>query len=308
MARVTKRIKNTLIYWLVVYLILFVRLVSRHTALWFFGNLGIVAFHLIRSERKKTIRHLNMAFGSEKNQDEIQQIARQVFINLGRNGADALRLPLMNQSNIDQLIRFEGIEILDHTYKNGKGTFLITGHIGCWELMGAAVALKGYPLYVIGKPVYDPRLDKIIIRNRELSGTKNIARGNSLIQILKALRSNAMIGILIDQDTNVEGVFVDFFGKPAYTPVGPIALALKTGSFVVPMAVQLMDDFKHRVLIKEPIKLTRTGDKKQDLIINTQKLSDFLEETIRLYPSQWVWMHERWRTRPEDKLKKVSQS
>ena len=101
-----------------------------------------------------------------------------------------------------------------------------------------------------------------------------------------------MLGILIDQDTNVEGVFVDFFGKKAFTPVGPVALALKTNASVVPLAIQLMDDFKHRVLIKKPIKLTRTGDKKKDLVINTQKLSDFLEETIRLRPSQWVWMHE----------------
>ncbi len=300
MARITKKIKNLFIYWIVVYLILLVRLVSRRNALWFFGKLGVLAFFLFRSEREKTIRHLKLAFESSKTEAEINKLARQVFIYLGMNGADGLRLPLLNRDNINQLVRFEGIEILDKMLNMGKGAMLVTGHIGCWELMAAALSLKGYPLYVVGKPIYDPRLDRIIVRNREGAGSKYIARGDSITKILRALRNNAMIGFLIDQDTDVEGVFVDFFGKPAYTPVGPVALALKKELPVVPMGIQLMENFKHRILIGEPIELVRTGDQKKDRTINTQKLSNFLEEIIRLYPSQWVWMHERWKTKPDE--------
>ncbi len=165
--------------------------------------------------------------------------------------------------------------------------------------MAAAVAMKGYPVYVIGKQLYDPRMDRILVRNRERSGYRNIARGGSAKKIIRALRSNSILGILIDQDTNVDGVFVNFFGMPAYTPIGPVVLAAKSGASIVPIAIQIMPDFRHRILIKEPVALTFTGDRQQDLVVNTQKLSDFLEETIRAYPTQWVWMHERWKTKPK---------
>lgn len=300
MARITQKTKNLFIYWIVVYLILLVRLISRRNALRFFGKLGAVAFFLIRSEREKTIRHLKLAFGNSKSEAEIYKLARQVFIYLGMNGADGLRLPILNRDNINRLVSIEGIEILEKVLNLGKGAMLVTGHIGCWELLAATLSLKGYPLYVVGKPIYDPRLDKIIVRNREGAGSKYIARGDSITKILRALRNNAMIGFLIDQDTDVDGVFVDFFGKPAYTPVGPVALALKKQVPVVPMVIQLMENYKHKIFVGEPIELVRTGDRKKDLTINTQKLSSFLEERIRLYPSQWVWMHERWKTQPGD--------
>ncbi len=300
MSRFNKKIKNTLIYWLVLYLILLVRLISRPAAFLFFRKLGILAFHVLRLEREKVLRHLRIAFGNEKSEVEILKLAKQVFIDLGRNGADALRVPLLNRNNLETLVYFEGIEYLDKALQRGKGAVLVTGHIGCWELLAAAVAMKGYPLFVIGKPLYDPRLDRIIVRTRQGSGAKNIPRGGSVPQILTALRENGILGILIDQDTNVDGAFVDFFGKPAFTPIGATALALKTGATVILLAIHLMDDNRHRILIRPPVKLELTGNKRKDIVANTQRLSDFLEEMIRLRPSQWVWMHERWKTRPED--------
>ena len=289
-----------MIYWVVLCLILFVRLISRPTAFLFFEYLGILVFHLARSEREKTIRHLTIAFGSEKNEEEIHNMARQVFTNLGKNGVEALRMSLVKRENLDRLVRVEGIEHLAKAQKKGKGTIFLTGHLGCWEFLTKLLPMYGFPLYPIGKPIYDPRLDRLVVKNREVSGSVNIARGNSTRKIIKALKENAVLGILIDQDTSVEGVFVDFFGKKAYTPIGAVALAYKTGAAIVPGVIQMLPDNTHRVLFREAIEIERTSDKKQDMINNTQKLSDFLEDMIRLEPTQWVWMHERWKTRPED--------
>lgn len=299
MAKVSKQIKNTLIYWMVLYLILFVRLISRSTAFLFFKYLACLVFYLARTEREKTIRHLSIAFGDKKSGAEIRKMACQVFINLGKNGVDALRMSLINRENLHHLVQIEGIEHLKKAHEKGKGTIFLTGHIGCWEFFTTILPMQGFPLYSIGKPIYDSRLDRLIVKNREIAGAYNIARGNSTKSIMKALKENSVLGILIDQDTSVEGVFVDFLGKKAYTPIGPVVLAYKTGATIVPGAIQMMPDNTHRVLIKEAIEMERTGDKKQDLINNTQKLSDFLEDMIRLEPTQWVWMHERWKTRPE---------
>lgn len=294
-----KRVKNWFIYILVKLGLRWIRGVSRETAIQAFQTLSLLGFYLVRSERRKTIHHLTMVYGAEKSRQEIFQMAKTVFFNLGRNMADAFRIPLYHADNIDQIVAAKGLEHLDRALAKGNGVLALTGHVGNWELMGGYLAMKGYPINVVGAPIYDPRLDELVVQNRQQSGMKYIARGSATREIIRALRRNEVIGLLIDQDTkHVDGVFVDFLGKTAYTPVGPAILAEKTGAAIVPMAIHIRKDNTHQIEIENEMTIKITEDPEHNRINNTQLFSFAVENFIRRFPTQWVWMHQRWKTKP----------
>lgn len=296
-----KRVKNWFIYILVKTGLRWIRGVKRGTAIHAFQTLSRLGFYLARSERQKTIAHLTMVYGAEKSNREIYRMAKAVFFNLGRNMADAFRIPVYNSGNIDQIVQAKGLDHLDRALAKGNGVLALTGHVGNWELMGGYLAMKGYPINVVGAPIYDPRLDELVIKNREQSGMKYIARGSATREIIRALRRNEVIGLLIDQDTkHVEGVFVDFLGKQAFTPVGPAILAEKTGAAVVPMGIHIQKDNTHCVEIQDEITLAKTADPEQNRLENTQIFSIAIENFVRRFPTQWVWMHRRWKTKPRE--------
>jgi KDO2-lipid IV(A) lauroyltransferase len=297
--RIRKRIKNWFIYILVKGGLRWLNRVQRSIAIKFLQNLSLSGFYLVRSESQKTIKHLTMVYGKEKDEQEIYQMAKAVFLNLGRNMADAFRIPCYNSQNIDQYVRAKGLDKLDRALQKGKGVLALTGHVGNWELMAGYIAMKGYTLNVVGAPIYDPRLDDLVVNNRLQSGMKYIARGSATREIIRALRRNEIVGLLIDQDTkHVDGVFVNFLGEKAYTPVGPVILAMKTQAAIVPMAIHIQNDNTHLVEIDEELDLIFTEDEQYNRIHNTQICSDAIEKFIRKYPTQWVWMHQRWKTRP----------
>ncbi len=297
--RIRKRIKNWFIYIIVKAGLRWINSVQRAMAIKFLQTLSLSGFYLVRSERQKTIKHLTMVYGKEKNERAIYRMAKAVFFNLGRNMTDAFRLPCYNSRNIDQIVQAKGLEKLDQALKKGKGVLALTGHVGNWELIAAYVAMKGYAANVVGAPIYDPRLDELVVNNRLQSGVKYIARGSATREIIRALRRNEAVGLLIDQDTkHVDGVFVNFLGEKAYTPVGPVMLAMKTQAAVVPIAIHIQTDNSHLIEVDDELDLVFTEDESFNRIHNTQLCSDAIEKFIRKYPTQWVWMHQRWKTKP----------
>jgi KDO2-lipid IV(A) lauroyltransferase len=298
--RIRKRIKNWFIYILVKGGLRWINSVQRSTAIKFLQALSLSGFYLVRSERKKAIKHLTMVYGKEKDEREIYQMAKAVFFNLGRNMADAFRIPCYNSQNIDRIVQAKGLDKLDRALQKGKGVLALTCHVGNWELLAAYVAMKGYAANVVGASIYDPRLDDLVVNNRLQSGMKYIARGSATREIIRALRRNEIVGLLIDQDTkHVDGVFVNFLGEKAYTPVGPVILAMKTQAAVVPIAIHIQKDNTHLIEAEDELNLVFTEDESYNRIHNTQICSNAIEKFIRKYPSQWVWMHRRWRTRPD---------
>jgi KDO2-lipid IV(A) lauroyltransferase len=297
--RTGKRFKNKAIYIFIRTAITFVMKMERGTAIKFFETFGKLGYYLAASERKKTIKHLTMVFGNQDPDIRIEQMAKDVFLNLARNMVDAIRLQKYDAKSIDSLVSAKGLGKIDRALENGRGLLLLTGHLGNWELLGAYLAFKGYPLHVVGAPIYDPRLDELIIRNRQHSGARYIARGASASKkILRALRSNEILGLLIDQDSKkFEGVFVDFMGKEAYTPVGPVLLAMKTNAVLMPITIHMREDYHHVIDVGDEIELEVTGDKNHDLLVNTQRCSKAIEKIIFQQPTQWVWMHDRWKTK-----------
>ena len=244
--------------------------------------------------------NLSLAFGKEMNETNLRKLACQVFENVGKNVADAVRLKKMRWENLEGITEIEGLKYLDQVYKTGKGIIGLTGHIGNFELMAAYFSLNGYKVSVVGRELYDPRLDRLLVENRENVGLENIPSSAGVKPILKALRAGKILGVLADQDSSrVRGVFVNFFERPARTPVGPVLLAYKTGSPIVPMAIVRKDKNKYKIIVKPPVELIFSQDREKDITDVTQRYTRVLESIIREYPDQWLWMHDRWKSKPD---------
>jgi KDO2-lipid IV(A) lauroyltransferase len=294
-----KRLKNWFLYRFITSIIFILNLLPRKSSVSLGGFLGKLAYFIIADARKRTRNNLRIAFGKEKDERELKKLTLNVFENAGKNVADAVRLKDMKWEEIEKITQIEGLEYFDDAYKMGKGVVAVTGHISNFELSAAYLSLRGYKLSVIGRELYDPRLDALLVRSRESVGLENIPSSASVKQMIKALRSGRALGALADQDsTRVRGVFVNFFGRPARTPVGPALLAYKTESPIVPVAIVREGDDRYKIMVKEPVKLAFTGDKERDTIETTQKYTQVLESIIREYPSQWLWMHDRWKSKP----------
>lgn len=282
------------------------RHLPRLAAIRLMRGIGFLIFAFGNKGRKRTITHLTMAFGHEKSAADIQALAVGVYRHFATALADTMRLPVILQQGINTLIRVHGIHHLEEALAAGHGVLMITGHFGNWELLGAWMAQNGYPLRVVGTTLENPGLDKIVVEMRNQAGYTNIARGANTREILRSLRQGCAIGMLIDQDTRVPGVFVQFFGRPAHTPTGPAILARKFQIPIIPIFMHLQEDLSYQIECEPPLALEYTADEARDLIVNTQKCSDAYERIIRRFPEQWVWMHKRWKTPPPPDLDTVN--
>lgn len=261
------------------------------------GLLGRLACYLLVRHKKKTIENLRLAFKGEMDEDEIGTTAIACFENLGRSLFELLCIRWRGLKNIQKSITVEGEGYLKEALKLGKGLILITAHIGNWELLGMHLAQMGYKLSVIAAPSKNIQLGEMTNAYRSRFNIETIIRGehSSARKIIRSLRENRVLGILLDQDIKSDGIYVDFFGKKAYTPSGITSLALR---FDIPVLMIFMvreERYRHRVVVIKPEGLRRGEDIKSDVIHNTAMFTAIIESFIRKYPGQWVWMHDRWR-------------
>ncbi len=258
------------------------------------------ALYALSPKLRKTAEfNLRLAF-PEWPEAQRRQVIRKMAHNLGRMGAEFARLPKYCTENIQDLVILDGHENFLQGHQLGNGVIYLTGHIGAWELSSFAHALYGYPLHYMARPLDNRKLDGLVNRYRSLSGNRPIFKNESARVMLKVLKGAGTVGILADQNTMPsEGLFVDFFGTPACTTTGLARVALHTGAAVVPGYAHWDDSIKkYRLRFEPPVELTRTGDLERDIFENTQKFTKVIEEIIRKYPDQWVWVHGRWNTRP----------
>jgi len=270
--------------------------IPRKAALRLGSFLGDIAFLLSRKERAIAVRNLSIAFGAEKSSRDILTICHNCFRNLGKGLMEFLQFPRLKAEKLSSIITVEGKQNIDESFQKGKGVIALSAHFGNWELLGAALQLSGYPTNPIIRPAKLKWLDTLVNRYREGTGLRCISRGASVKAALLCLKKNELLGILADIDTRVDGVFVGFFGRPAYTPRGPVSIALKTGAVLLPTFIIRQKDDTHRLIINKGMKLKTTGDIEEDIRLNTEAYTKIIESYIREYPEQWVWFHERWKT------------
>lgn len=262
------------------------------------SKIGAFVYLILPKYRNIAIENLTYAFGKEKSAREIHALARKVFENLAKSGFELVQFPKINEKNLDKYVTLVGRENLDAGYAKGKGIVVITAHFGNWELMAATLRLYGCPGVTIGRRIYFDKYDKMLNYYRRVHDVNVIYRDDSPRKMLKTLKENKIVGVVADQDVDsVEGVFVDFFGRPAFTPVGPVGLAKATGAALIPVMIRREPDDTHTVIVEKEIELADTGDKEKDLVENTRRWSQVIESYIRRYPEQWVWMHRRWKTK-----------
>jgi Kdo2-lipid IVA lauroyltransferase/acyltransferase len=257
-------------------------------------------FHLARRQRLAGLQNLHIAF-PQMTESEREQILRGCFQNLGRLLVEFTHFPELNKANISQHVVHDGLENYLEGLRRGRGVIFMTAHFGAWEMSSFAHALYGYPLKFIVRPIDNPRVEQLISNYRTLSGNIPIQRRQAAREILKALRRNEAVGILFDQNTTRgEGVFADFFGIPAATTPAIALFALRSGAAVIPGFLIWDENLKkHRLRLDPPVELIDTGDLSHDVLENTTRFNKILETYVRQYPDQWLWIHRRWKTRPE---------
>ena len=258
--------------------------------------LGSVMYYLDLEHRKVALQNLHLAFGREKSEREIRLLTKKNFQNLGMTAMEFFRIPRMDVKTFEERVKIEGLEEAQTILEKGKGILLLLSHFGNWELMGIMSKVIGNPIMVIAKPIKKNQwVDQFITKIRNTAGLEVISSIKASRKVIKALSQNRVVGILIDQRAKrSEGVWADFFGKKAPTTPSLAVLAIKTGAPVLPVFMIRNGFQKHRLLIKGPLELIRTGDIKRDVEANTQLFNRTLESMVRQYPDQWFWVHRRW--------------
>lgn len=194
------------------------------------------------------------------------------------------------------LERLDGLENIEAAQAAGRGVLLLTGHFGLFDLLGGAIVAAGFPTHVVVQPQSNPWVDRRLERHRKSLGLGVIRRGAELRDVLRALRANQCVGLLADQDAGGRGEFVEFFGRPASTPVGPAVLSLRTGAPILMTFLLRGPDGRHRGTVLPPLDFVPSGDFDADVHALTQQHARVLEEWVRRHPEHWYWLHRRWKT------------
>jgi KDO2-lipid IV(A) lauroyltransferase len=297
-----QKIKNDFIYLCTILIVRLFNIIPRRLAVFVGGAVGYGAFLISRNDRTRAHYTLGIAYGDALSKRQKQKIIRNLFVNSGKNIADVVRFRKHYHSQIRGLIDVEGLEHFDRVYERGKGVIAVTGHIGNFELLAAFFVSSGYNAAVIGRELYDRRLDKLLVEYREAIGIVNISTQDSPRRILKLLKAGYALGVLIDTDSmRVRSEFIPAFGELSNTPVGQSIIGLKTGAGFVPMAC-VRDGMRYKVIVRPEVVIERTNDFDKDVYNITEKCTEVLEEIIDRYKDQWIWIHNRWQTRPKQPI------
>lgn len=272
-------------------------------ALWLGGAAGRAAFRLAKRTRMLALEHLALAF-PEKTPAERERIARDMFVHLGRSTLELASIRWFDH-RLEDYVEISPPTLLRDVMARGRGMVFVTGHVGSWELLARRIARAGVPNAVIAKASWDKRLDELAERFRAQGGVTTLWREDPDTgrAIIRTFRSGKALGLLIDQDTNVQGVFVPFFGRLAFTPRAAADFAVRFGAPVVVGTVHRKGPRAgdgHRLEVREIQFSSDPPDRESEVVRLTAACTAALEEAIRRHPAEWVWMHERWHTRPPE--------
>jgi KDO2-lipid IV(A) lauroyltransferase len=263
-------------------------------------GLGWTVYLLHVRLRHVGMRNLALAF-PEKTTSERSRILRGEFTSMGRQLAEACQFPKYTLDNVEQVVVYDGLENYEKAYVRGKGVLFLTAHFGGWEVSAFTHSMHGHWMHVVMRPMDNVYLDNLIRQYRTMHGNKMVDKDDFVRGLLSAMKAGEAVGILMDTNmTPPQGIFVDFFGIPACTASGLARIALRTDAAVVP-GFTIWDSAlgKYRLRFDPAVELIRTGDTEADIHANTQAFTSIIESYVRKYPEQWLWVHRRWKTRPE---------
>ena len=264
-------------------------------------SVGKLAYALAGNLRRTGATNLRLAF-PEKSEAERAELLRECFNSLGRQLGLFSQFSTRPSKNLQNLIEVQGLEHLETAKAHiNSGVVLITAHLGAWELTSFGPSLFGHPFSFLVRRIDNPKIEDLVDRVRTRFGNLTIDKLSAARSMLKLLRDNGILGLLPDLNAlDAEAIFVDFFGVPAATNFIMAKLALRTNSPIIPIFAPWSEEKrKYLLIIGPPVRFQRTGDEEHDVRELTTKLSQLIEDTIRRYPGQWLWIHKRWKTRPK---------
>ena len=280
---------------------LMTRLVSRlpRRALLALGRgLGRLWGDLDRSHVAIAADNLGRAF-PDWNQARVLRTARDVYANLGEMLLDVLWMSRRTREEVLSLVEVEGRQHVEAAMAAGRGVLYVTGHFGNWELNAVAHGWLFGPVGVVARPLDNPFLDHRLCAARSVSGNEVIYKERALARVIKTLREGRGVAFLVDQNVQEQdGIFVEFFGRPAASTTVAAALALKTGCAVVAGRALPLPDGRYRLIYDPPLSVRASGDRNADIARLTQQIASHIEGWIREQPDRWLWLHRRWKTQP----------
>jgi len=265
--------------------------------------LGNALFHVSPQRRKIARINLDIAFGDTKSPDEKKRIIKQSLIHMIRVTLQCLWITRHTEQRVYQLFpnNPEGMEHLDHCLERGHGAFYLMAHYGNWEALGILFGYKKFPqVYSVARKFDNPYLEAFLMHLRTLSGSRIFHKEESPLKMVRALKNNSCVAVMMDQNGGIRGLFVDFFGKTAATPRSLAVLSYSTRAAVIPLIPHPQEDGTYQAVFLPELKLEKTGDKDKDIFRWTQEYQKVLEKVIREHPEPWMWIHRRWKTRPSE--------
>ena len=266
--------------------------------LWLGRRFGIIVYHVNKTRKVIGYANLRAAFCEEKSPHKLKKLIKEVYRSLVETFFEILSLTKVNKKYIDRYVEIVNAEDKYRLMDNPRGIIFLTAHFGNWELSGMTSAIKGFPLVVLAREQKMKRLNELINKLRESKGLKIVRKGITTRYIVKALHKGKIIGMLGDQDAGKSGVFAEFFGRPASTAPGTARIAAKTGAYILPVFMARKKGPYHRLVLEDAVKI----EKKEDVTLYLEKYNKLLEKYVRMNPTQWLWLHKRWKSSP---LKKV---
>jgi len=262
--------------------------------------LGGLAWWAMPRLKRTGLRNLELAY-TDMTSAERRRVLRGVYRQLGWQLGEFCQMPRYTRENTRNLFRYEGLEHYLAARQRGRGVLIVTGHLGAWELSSFWHSLMGHPMTMVIRRLDNARVDRMVNAIRCMHGNRVVHKDDFARGLLVAMRQGDTVGILMDTNmTPPQGVFVPFFGVPACTASGLARVALRTGAAVLPgFLVWEAAEEKYVLRFGPEIVLQQTGDDERDVLENTARFTAAIEEFVRQYPDQWLWVHRRWKTRPE---------
>jgi len=279
---------------------LIIKVIPRRYLYSFASGIAALGYGLIGKQKRIAFESLSIAFGKEKSDGQIRQIARDSFVYMAKSAVELMFL-MDKPSLLKERITLEGKKNLDEALSRGKGVILVSAHFGNFPLLLARLSLEGYKVSGIMRQMRDLKVEKIFLKKRKKYNVKTIyaqPRNVCVDSTIKTLRNNELVFIPIDQNFGTAGVFVDFFGMKAATATGPVVFAQRTKAAILPCFIIRQKDDTHKIVFEPALDLVEGKSSQETIVINIQRLTNIIELYIRKFPAEWGWIHRRWKSRP----------
>ncbi|MEK7775690.1 MAG: lysophospholipid acyltransferase family protein [Candidatus Zixiibacteriota bacterium] len=281
-------------YWIIKLAVGFAKSLSSSLADKLGIGLGRVTYYMWGRRRRIALENLRHAFGSQKSESELRDIARSVFENIGRTLVEFARFSRIGVEGAKSILVSPGDAAIRDAFSRGKGGVFITAHYGNWELLGMYPSIHGHAVDFVVGTQHNPLVDEMFIDFRRSMGVGIIPLKTALKGVFKALKQNHLVGLVADQHDPGKDLIIDFFGRPSSWPKGPAVFAIRSGAPIVPCLLTRERFDRHVIIAGDPIYHVG-GDEGAAIRTMTEQYVRFFEKHIRAHPEQWMWTHRRWK-------------